>query len=210
MAGNNFWFEQKTVNGYLAHEVASAMQKAIRRRQAHEAMFWASELLLSNLDGYCWKRLEIILVEDVDIFQPGLQADIYALRQIALSARSKDRTKPDERESLCLMAAVTKLAVAKKSRINCNATVFHCQIPRQKKWMPEIPDEALDRHTVKGKQMKRDWNHFFDEGAAIADDEGNLFVEDDPYIDHVRDFLNNKAKYEASRFRVDDKQDGLF
>ena len=74
------WFQRETINGYLAQEVASAMQKAIRRSEPGEAMYWASELLLSNLDGYCWKRLEVILVEDLDIHQPGLIADIYALR----------------------------------------------------------------------------------------------------------------------------------
>lgn len=195
--GDNFWYQQKSHNGYLVHEVASALQKEIRRGNAPDAMYWASELFLSGLDGYCWKRLEIILVEDIDVLSnpPGFFADIHALRQIALNGRKerKDRSKPDERESLALMAAVTKLSLADKSRVNCNATICYCQMPRKysvNEGLLDIPDYALDKHTVRGKQLKRGVDHFFDEGAKIEVDGAIINDEPDPYRETARQWEN--------------------
>ena len=206
----NKWFEQKTVNGYFAHEVASAMQKEIRRCNPEAAMYWASELFLSNFDNYCWKRLEIIMVEDVDITQTGLFADIHALRMTAAAGRKERREgRPDERESLCLMAAVTRLACARKSRINCNATVFYTQMPRQD--LRPIPDYALDRHTFAGKRKGRDWEHFFVEGAAIEQDGQLTNEEDDPYLEIVRDWLvNSKSATPRKSEYVDNDKSTLF
>jgi replication-associated recombination protein RarA len=49
----NEWYQQTSVNGYLLHEVGSAMQKEIRRGNAGDAMYWASELLEEVDDNPC-------------------------------------------------------------------------------------------------------------------------------------------------------------
>ena len=56
-----------TPGGYLMGEVASAMQKEIRRGHEREALFWATELDLAGYGDYVWKRLRIIASEDVGL-----------------------------------------------------------------------------------------------------------------------------------------------
>jgi replication-associated recombination protein RarA len=189
------------------------MQKEIRRGNAGDAMYWASELLISGYDGYCWKRLMIILVEDIDIFNAGLASDFWAYYGIAMEGRKKRGrdSNRDERENLALMAAVTRMAMAKKSRVNCTATDFYCKLPREAIGRKEIPDYALDRHTSKGKRMGRDFDHFFDEGAKINDVEGNLINDEpDPFREIVRDYLKNPKAFEGQPAPKKDGDDLLF
>lgn len=189
------WHTLESINGYNLAEVASALQKEIRRGNADNAMYWASELFLSGYDGYCWKRLEVIMVEDCDIRNVGLFADIHALRMIAASARKERKDKPfDERESLSLIAAVTRLAEAPKSRVNASATVYHIQMPREATKLREIPDYALDRHTSRGKRKGRGWDYFFAEAAKIKVNGELTNDEGDPYLESVWNWLNTKKK----------------
>ena len=46
---------------------------------------------------------------------------------------------------------------------------------------PEIPDYALDMHTMKGKAMGRGLNHFRQEGAELVPPP----TADDPYEDEA-------------------------
>jgi hypothetical protein len=57
MAARTAYTKNLTVPGEV---VASALQKAIRRGNEREALFWASELDLAGYGGYVWKRLRII------------------------------------------------------------------------------------------------------------------------------------------------------
>ena len=51
----------------------------------------------------------------------------------------------------------------------------------------EIPDYALDKHTVRGKKMGRGWEHFFTEGTKLE----NQTVED-PYEKKAYEALKKK------------------
>src|SRR5512142_2727585 len=53
-----------TIRGYSLLEVASALQKAIRRADARLAGYWAIELFESNYREYLWRRLLTISAED--------------------------------------------------------------------------------------------------------------------------------------------------
>jgi replication-associated recombination protein RarA len=55
--------EARTRNGHACGEVASALQKSIRRGEEREALYWASELDLAGYGNYCFKRLRIIASE---------------------------------------------------------------------------------------------------------------------------------------------------
>lgn len=213
MAQQNMnWHDLKSVHNYNLAEVASAMQKEIRRSNPDGAMYWASELFRSGYDKYCWKRLQVIMTEDVDALSEnnrGLMADIHALYETAMEARKTRKDgKHDEREGLSLMAAVMKLAMADKSRIACNAKVYHIDMPRVE--MREIPDYALDRHTKRGKQMGRDWDYFFDTASRIRTPDSVEWInERDPYVEAVRDYLNNPRQFDDT-IQSELKAGGLF
>ena len=58
-------FKPKTKNGYLLQEIASALQKDIRRGNEKEALGWALEMF-PEYSNYVWKRLLVISAEDVE------------------------------------------------------------------------------------------------------------------------------------------------
>lgn len=162
-----------TVGGYKCDQVASAMQKCIRRGLADDALFWATELDLSGFGAYVWKRLAIIASEDVGPADNSAAPTIYALHQHWLEQnRKKDTRHAPER--LFLVHAVLLLATAQKSRIVDHALIAMYEGPRP---LRAIPDFALDRHTATGRKLKRGWRHFWEHGARLA----NKAALNDPY-----------------------------
>ena len=71
-------YKVTTVNGHLLAEVVSALQKAIRRCQVDDALYWAVDMYLTGYDEYCRKRLRIMASEDVGPAEP-LPATVDAL-----------------------------------------------------------------------------------------------------------------------------------
>jgi replication-associated recombination protein RarA len=152
-----------TPGGYSAGDVASALQKCIRRGEEDAALYWGTELDLAGYGEYVWKRLRIITSEDVGLSRPGLVADVRALYDNWLDQRKKK----DERhgpERLFLVHAILLLCRAPKSRMVDHALIVHYEGSRP---VREIPDFALDRHTRRGRQRRRGWRHFWEEGAMI-------------------------------------------
>lgn len=155
--------EMTTPGGYKCGEVASALQKCIRRGLEEDALFWATELDMAGFGEYVWKRLRIICSEDVGLASPGLAAEIRALYDNWLDQRKKK----DERhgpERLFLVHAVFILSRAPKSRMVDHALITLYEGRRE---LREIPDFALDRHTLRGRRMRRGWKHFWEEGARV-------------------------------------------
>jgi replication-associated recombination protein RarA len=154
--------QRKTVGGYLCEEVTSAMQKCIRRGLEEHALFWATELDLSGFGEYVWKRLKIIASEDIGVAESAAAAQIRALYGNWTEQRKKEDTKHAP-ERLFLVHAVMVLCRAYKSRAVDNALIVFYEGKRPR--LP-IPDFALDRHTQRGRRLKRDWEHFFTEGVG--------------------------------------------
>ncbi len=155
--------ELTSVGGYQLGEVASALQKCVRRGEEESALFWATELDMSGYGEYCWKRLKIMASEDVGLAEPGLAGEIRALYGNWLDQRKKK----DERhgpERLFLVHAVIILARAKKSRLVDHALIAYYEAARPKL---EIPDAALDKHTRRGRMKGRGHEHFWTEGAKV-------------------------------------------
>lgn len=156
--------ELTSAGGYKLGEVASAMQKCLRRGLEADALFWATELDLSGYGEYVWKRLKIVASEDVGLAEPPLPATIQALYQSWLQQRKKqdDRHGP---ERLFLVHAVLLLARAEKSRLVDHALIAMYEAARPRR---EIPDFALDKHTARGKALRRGHEHFWTEGARLS------------------------------------------
>jgi replication-associated recombination protein RarA len=156
--------ERITIDGYNCGEVASAMQKCIRRGMERDALFWATELDRSNFGEYVWKRLRIIASEDVGIADPQAAVIIRALYDNWRDQRKKDDTKHAP-ERLFLVHAVMLLCRADKSRSVDHALVVMYEGPRPRR---EVPDFALDKHTGRGRARKRGWSHWWDDGCQLG------------------------------------------
>lgn len=157
-------YQLRTKKGYDFFEVASALQKCIRRGIEDEAMYWAVELFNSNYAEYVWKRLRIIASEDVGLAEPGIVGDIFALYQHhKLQATKKDDKNQPER--LFLTHAVLLLCRCSKSRVVDHSLIYHWM--RHEHVHLEIPDVALDKHNERGRRLGRGWKHFFEEGTLL-------------------------------------------
>ena len=140
-------FELRTKSGYRLDEVVSALQKAIRRGQEERAMYWACEMFESGFVKYLWRRLTVIVLEDI--------GDPLAVILINSLAQSSERiNKKDYTEALHPAMAVMYLCRAPKSR----EADFMLEIVDHKRKLGqklELFDSDLDVHTELGRQKIR-------------------------------------------------------
>lgn len=168
--------EMETAGGYKCGEVASALQKSIRRGLEREAMHWASELDHAGYGNYVWKRLRIIASEDVGLADPEA---VLLTRALWENWSDFKKAKDENNAPIFLVHAVLVLCRAKKSRLVDHALMVGWEAARLT--IP-IPDYALDQHTGRGRQMGRGQDHFFDVGTQLAN-EGDV---PDPYAQEGR------------------------
>ena len=169
-----------TPRGYHLDEVISALQKEIRRCKEYEAVYWALELESFNSTAL-WNRLKVIASEDVGLANPMAPVLVNALESSYLKAKEKDKGE----SGLFLVNAVLFLARSPKSRIVDNLL----NVVQNAEERLEMPDYAIDKHTYRGRKMGRGWDHFFDEGAKLA----NQALED-PFEKRAYEGLMKKQK----------------
>jgi replication-associated recombination protein RarA len=157
-------YEMITKHGYQGEEVISALQKCVRRGLEKEALFWAVELYESGYQEWCWKRLRIMSSEDVGLAEPGISSEIWSLYMMFREA-AKNKNDGAEPQRLFLTHAVIRLCRARKSRLIDWALLWAWLRHPYRKM--EVPDVALDKHTSRGKLLKRGWGHFFREGSQL-------------------------------------------
>lgn len=185
-----------TRRGYLAHEVVSALQKAIRRSDPDAALYWSFELSRSGFGPWLWKRLRIICSEDIGLAGgPEMPAAIRALNDNWLQD-----TKSDKNGGLLYVAhAAILLATAPKDRLVDWAAWHHDKDHVERR---EIPDEALDMHTARGRQLGRHRPHFMEEASKLIP-----FATSEEEREARLDELEEGYLVEARRF-IEAEQDG--
>ena len=166
-----------TTGGHKLPEVVSALQKAIRRGNVDDALYWATDMYQTGYAEYCWKRLRIITSEDVGLADLDMPQRIAALYQFWLDQKKKKDTT-HEPERMFLVHAVILLAQAPKSRLVDDALTAHWGFHTHASYRRDIPDYALDRHTQRGKQMGRGVDHVFEVGYHLENQVG-----ENPYRD---------------------------
>jgi len=174
-------YEKKTEKGYDLWEAASALQKSIRRGDEDGALFWATELDKSGFGEYVFKRLKIIASEDVGLAEPLLPAVLESLYSNWIVQRKKKDTDHNP-ERLFLVHAVLLLVRARKSRIVDHALIAYYNNDED---VREVPDYALDKHTIRGRRMGRGFKHFFEHGAKLE----NVSSLEDPYAAKAKEIL---------------------
>jgi len=168
-----------TANGHEFFEVSSAFQKAIRRGDEDAAMHWMIELYEFNqnpkpsrYDEYLWKRIRIIVSEDIGLAEPNLPAVIEALYVCYKVQKKKDDANGGKHgaQRLQLTHAVLLLVRAEKSRLVDNALGTYWDRWKGTGHEMKIPDYAFDKHTQKGRSMGRNYEHFFTEGVKLENE----------------------------------------
>ena len=182
--------ELQTIRGYAFGEVASALQKAIRRGDARLAGYWAVELFESNFREYVWRRLLTVSAEDC---WGILTAEIEALYR---SWQVIDKQKKGGGR-IFVSKAVILLSMAKKCRdadhltnlvydpAKIDSAELEASLEEARKSPEPIPDYALDCHTRAGKRAGKTKDQFFvEEFDALQPREKGLF---DVELDEVRE-----------------------
>ena len=157
-------FGQNTPGGYRFGEAVSALQKRIRAGDAREAAYWAVEIEACGAKErkYLWNRLKVIVSEDIG---PTAEGNNLVLLVGALADNYHDAwTRRNDSYRLFLMHAIIAMCQATKTRVCDDLAV--CVYQQSEHY--EIPDNALDKHTGRGKRMGRGVQHWLEEGIPVT------------------------------------------
>lgn len=184
----------RTVNGYDPFEVMSAFQKCVRRGHEREAMLWALEMLHSSkaYTTMICNRIRVIAHEDIGL--GDVQAVMFAVQTLDFVEYGRPPWK------MAIGNVVRSLCRAAKSREGDEFLWLTLNEWVDNSGPGEVPDFALDRHTIRGKKMGRGLDHFLEEGTLLdppAEDDVNRYHEewDDLVRQNINPFVKFKAKY---------------
>ena len=178
-------FEIRTKNNFALLDVASALQKSIRRNEQKLAGWCALELFASGYANYAWKRLLTISAEDCDGI---ITTEIYSLFKGWQHVNEKNKRSPKGR--IFLTKATIILATWWKNRdpdhlqnlvYDKNIGVKDGEIEKMISQLKDVdyvdfPDYVFDVHTQRGKMMGKTKEEFFkDELNALEPRQTGIF-----------------------------------
>ena len=173
-------YKLTTQNGYDLLEVASVIQKSIRRWDQKTALYFSLELypLYSN---YLFRRLSVISAEDC--YDPETVVQINAIREAYFFCNEKKKAQ-DQKHRIFISKAILILCRARKSRESDIAQFIYDRQPRM-----EIPEYAYDCHTQKGKKLWKTKNDFIKE-----EQEALVNSIHDPSYEELLEILEQEPK----------------
>ena len=181
------WCNVKSRNGFAADEVASTLQKSIRRADLDTAVRFAYEMYLTSreMEDMLWTRLCVISVEDVGggAWEAPVLVDTLNRMRSSLPLGHTDRP-------LFFIHAIRYLCSREKSRAsdllkNIVEEEFRQGI------LPKLPDVAFDMHTARGRSMGRDLAHFYQEARVVTPKAGD---EASAYQEHLLRLLRQSGR----------------
>lgn len=157
------WARIKTRNGLNGDEVISSLQKSIRRGLEEQACEFAYEMYITSpqMEEKLWRRLLTITVEDIGMGDPMACTIVNNLYEMRKQFSYADGDRP-----IYFIHAIRYLCKCQKDRSSDllkNIVIKGFAMGK----IPEIPDYALDKHTVRGAEMGRDSFHFLNEASKV-------------------------------------------
>lgn len=158
------WAKMKTRNGLPGDEVISALQKSIRKGKEREACEFAYEMYISSpqFEEKLWRRLLAISVEDIGMGNPMAALMVHAYNEMR-----KEFQYNESDRAMFFIHAIRYLCESEKDRSSDflkNIIIKNFAMG----YVPEIPDYALDKHTVRGQKMGRGSKHFFEVASQVT------------------------------------------
>lgn len=157
------WSNTKTKHGMEADLVISALQKCIRRGDEAVALRMAYELYVTSEfhEDKMWTRLLVIAVEDIGFGNTEAHGVVRGLFD-----SHKEFPYGCLDRSLFFLFAIRYLCKCKKERSTCDILSILIR-ESERGELPEIPECAIDMHTMKGRAMGKDIFYFLDEGSKV-------------------------------------------
>lgn len=176
------------IGGYEFDEVASSLQKSIRRNEEYAACHWAFVLHESSYYKYVWKRLLVIASEDVGGGTPEAIQVVHALQQsYHYVITSVNRGKNDS--LVFIFQAVMFLCRANKSReADSLANLIRTRYAEGERLT--VAGYAKDMHTKAGREIHGSWDDgteadiaerhrkWYDEFSKVEPDVGDRYLDD--------------------------------
>lgn len=206
-------YKMITKNGYNFYDMASLLQKAIRRGEFNYAGFAAKELA-GSYRKYLWKRLLIISAEDC---YGIVTKEIVALK-IADDMCSNNN---GEKGDIFICKAIVLLCMCLKNRDACyfgcnffredvldpkeipfeNFDINECKLKENK-----IPDWVFDVHTLTGKIRGKTINDMIvDEQKALSPKQEGMF-DNASWDNFLKNPVEKKSKPKKEDIGVEIKQ----
>jgi replication-associated recombination protein RarA len=178
------WVDVKTIHGFAADHVISALQKEIRRGHAENAALLAYEMITTSpaLEEYLWYRLKVISVEDIGFGDPMAPVLIQSLFEMTSAC---DHSVGERK--LYAIHAVRYLCGCKKDRSSDEMINWIIHTVENGEGLPVIPDYALDMHTAEGQKKGRGRRFFFEEASKT---EPELPGRDKTYLQRIIKMLD--------------------
>lgn len=177
-------YQLLTRNKHNMYDMASMLQKAIRRCDFERAGYAAYELF-GDFHTFLWKRLVVTSAEDCY----GIMTKEIVALKLADDTVNKGK-KGYDKDPLFVAKAITLLCMARKNRdacyVACNfmtagdvldpETIEHVDITTCDLGVEGIPDWVFDCHTLQGKRNgKTEVDMGEDEQAALTPHQISLF-----------------------------------
>ena len=158
------WQKCQTRSGLAADLVISALQKEIRRNHPENAATLAYEMLITSedMEEYLWFRLKTISVEDVGFGTPMAPVLIGVMDQMR-----KTFKQPGDR-GLLAIHAVRYLCQCQKDRSSDEMYNWIMKEYKSGNLRPQIPDYAVDKHTLQGQLEGKDEDYFYSTGSQVS------------------------------------------
>jgi len=158
------WQRTTTEHGFAADEVISALQKCLRRGMLDNVLLLGWEMYLTSpeMEEKLWSRLCVIAVEDIGLGNPQGPVLVETLYQ-----QHKRYDRPTGDRFLFAAHAIRVLAGSPKERTTDDMVNWAMRGMASGELTPEIPDVALDMHTLRGQKMGRDYRFFMEEASRV-------------------------------------------
>lgn len=191
MASSKTPYQISLIDNYQFDEVASALQKCVRRNLEYDACWWAYILHQSGYHKYMWRRLLIIASEDVGNATPDAAVLVNALHQNYQAAISAANRQKNDALVFAFQAVIYMCRATKTREADSLVNLIRTEHTGGKQL--SVPEFALDFHTKQGRQMLGNWQDgsqddidfrhklWFDEYSKIEPDSG-----DDKYVAKLR------------------------
>ena len=191
-------FGFRTRNNHNMYDMASMLQKSIRRCDVEKAGYAAMELF-GNYNKYLWKRLLVISAEDC---YGIMSKEIISLKLTDDEVNAGK--KGYDRDPLFVAKAIVLLCLARKNRDGCymacnfmlpdrvlnDDEIEHVDITKCQLGDDGIPDWVFDVHTIRGKANgKTDLDMTISEQEALTPIQMSLFdnCSWEPYYNNERE-----------------------
>lgn len=183
----------RMVGGYDFGEVASAMQKSIRRGMEFDAVYWAYILYKSGFSKYLKRRVNDVIQEDIGIANPNAMIMGMLLKLDAQTKKSDPKYEKAEFGGDGFTPILNTISLAcrgKKTRMS--DSLLNLVVDGVDKWgltdEMKIPEYAIDPHTTRGKEIHGRWEagtreeshqrikNWFDTWAKLENEEEGLDI----------------------------------